>query len=188
MDLIVSTEQARNLILQELNHCVSSVSLEEMRTASDEILRARRVFVAGAGRSGLALKMMAMRLMHLGLQVHVAGEVTTPAIVAGDLLIVASGSGTTAGAVHAAQVAKKVGARLLVITTAKSSPLGVAADSLLILPAAIKDEHGGSISQQYAGALFEQSVLLLSDILFHTMWHQRGEPAEALWKSHANLE
>jgi hypothetical protein len=62
------------------------------------ILAANRVFVVGAGRTGLALKMAAMRLMHLGLVVHVAGEVTSPAIGRCDLLLVASGSGTPAGA------------------------------------------------------------------------------------------
>ena len=42
-------------------------------------------------------KMAAMRLMHLGLTVHVVGETTAPAIRSNDLLLAASGSGTTAG-------------------------------------------------------------------------------------------
>ena len=62
---------------------------------ADLVAAAPRVFVLGAGRSGLALRMTAMRLMHLGLDVHVVGEVTTPAIERGDLLVTASGSGTT---------------------------------------------------------------------------------------------
>jgi 6-phospho-3-hexuloisomerase len=132
--------------------------------------------------------MAAMRLMHLGLTVHVAGEVTAPAIGAGDLLLVASGSGTTAGAVHAAEVARKAGANVLLLTTAPASKLGVLAQSLIVIPAATKQDHGGTRSAQYAGALFEQSVLLLTDAMFQAMWRERGESAEELWKRHANLE
>ena len=45
----------------------------------------------GAGRSALALKMVAMRLRHLGLDAYVAGETISPALGEGDLLLVASG-------------------------------------------------------------------------------------------------
>jgi hypothetical protein len=31
-------------------------------------------------------------------------------------------------------------------------------------------------------------VLLLMDAMFQTMWHERGESAEQMWKRHANLE
>ena len=62
--------------------------------AVTRLQNARRIFVVGAGRSGLALRMSAMRLMHLGFDVHVVGEVTAPAISKGDVLLAASGSGT----------------------------------------------------------------------------------------------
>ena len=84
------------LILNELERTLAAVSEAEITVAQRMILAANRVFVTGAGRTGLALKMTAMRLMHLGLVVHVAGEATSPAIGRGDLLLVASGSGTTA--------------------------------------------------------------------------------------------
>jgi 6-phospho-3-hexuloisomerase len=59
---------------------------------------------------------------------------------------------------------------------------------LVVIPAAAKQDHGGIISEQYAGALFEQSVLLIMDAMFQALWHERGESAEELWKRHANLE
>ncbi|MFC6646896.1 6-phospho-3-hexuloisomerase [Granulicella cerasi] len=179
---------SRTLILEELQRSVSSVDSAALHEAKKAVLAAESIFTAGAGRSRLSLMMAAMRLMHLGLRVHVAGETTTPAIKADDLLIIASGSGTTVSALAAASVAKKVGAKVLAITTAAASPLGVIADHLLVVQAAGKQEHGGTISRQYAGSLFEQSVLLLVDSLFDTMWRERGESAEELWKRHANLE
>jgi 6-phospho-3-hexuloisomerase len=178
----------RALILDELERTLAAVSETEIVAAQRKILAAKRVFVTGAGRSGLALKMAAMRLMHLGLDVHVAGEVTAPAIGSEDLLLVASGSGTTAGAVHAAQVALKAGAEVLALTAARESRLGQLAQLVLVIPAATKQDTSGAASAQYAGALFEQSVLLLTDAMFHAMWHQWGESAEELWKRHANLE
>jgi 6-phospho-3-hexuloisomerase len=178
----------RTMILKELEASLGAINEAEIAVAQRMILSARRIFVTGAGRSGLALRMAAMRLMHLGLRVHVAGEVTAPAIGADDLLLVASGSGTTAGAVHAAEVARKAGASVLAITTAPDSKLGLLAQGLIVIPAATKTDHGGNKSEQYAGALFEQSVLLLSDAMFQGMWQERGETAEELWKRHANLE
>src|ERR1700690_2441767 len=178
----------RTLLLKELERTLAAVSEAEIAVAQRMILAANRVFVTGAGRTGLALKMAAMRLMHLGLVVHVAGEVTSPAIGRGDLLLVASGSGTTAGPVHAAEVAGKAGAQVLALTATPVSKLGKLAQGLVVIPAAAKEDHGGMMSEQYAGALFEQSALLIMDAMFQAMWHERGESAEELWKRHANLE
>jgi 6-phospho-3-hexuloisomerase len=178
----------RSLILNELERTLAAVSEAEIAAAQRMILTANRVFLTGAGRTGLALKMIAMRLMHLGLAVHVAGDATTPAIGPGDLLLVASGSGTTAGPVHAAEVAVKTGARVLALTATPASRLGTLAKALVVIPAAAKQDHGGTISEQYAGALFEQSVLLVMDAMFQALWHERGESAEELWKRHSNLE
>jgi 6-phospho-3-hexuloisomerase len=185
---IPSYSSSQALLLKELERTLAAVSEAEIAVAQEMILVARRVFVTGAGRSGLALKMAAMRLMHLGLVVHVAGEVTAPAINQGDLLLVASGSGTTAGAVHAVEVARKVQAAVLALTAAPASKLGQLAQGLIVIPAATKQDHGGVRSEQYAGALFEQSVLLVMDAIFQVMWRKRGESAEELWKRHANLE
>ena len=178
----------QTLILKELERTLAAVSEVEIDVSQRMILAAKRLFVTGAGRSGLALKMAAMRLMHLGLVVHVVGEVTAPAIGAGDLLLVASGSGTTAGAVHAAEVALKAGAQVLVLTTTPVSKLAGLAQQVIVIPAAAKQDRDGMKSEQYAGALFEQSVLLVMDTMFQAMWHERGESAEQLWKRHANLE
>jgi 6-phospho-3-hexuloisomerase len=178
----------RALILNELERTLAAVNHPRISAAQEMILDANRVFVTGAGRTGLALKMAAMRLMHLGLTVHVAGEVTSPAIGPGDLLLVASGSGATAGPVHAAEVAIKAGARVLALTAAPNSKLSQLAHGVVVIPAAAKQDHDGTISEQYAGALFEQSVLLILDAMFQTMWYERGESAESLWRRHANLE
>lgn len=154
----------------------------------DLVAAAPRVFVLGAGRSGLALRMTAMRLMHLGLEVHVVGEVTTPAIVEHDLLVTASGSGTTAGILRAAQTAIETGAKVAAITTAVDSPLAQLATVTIVVPAAAKLDRSATASTQYSGSLFEQVVVLLGDALFDALWQRSGSTADELWPRHANLE
>ncbi|MCU1478442.1 MAG: 3-hexulose-6-phosphate isomerase, partial [Subtercola sp.] len=162
-----------------------SGSLDALATL---ISSAQRVFVLGAGRSGLALRMTAMRLMHLGLTVHVVGEVTTPAIAAGDVLLTASGSGTTGGIVRAAETAVKAGAAIGAITTAPDSPLAALSTVVVVVPAADKLDRSGAASAQYAGSLFEQLVVLLGDALFDHLWQRSGLSADELWPRHANIE
>ncbi|AMM34110.1 6-phospho-3-hexuloisomerase [Sinomonas atrocyanea] len=160
----------------------------ELAAVAELISDAPRIFLAGAGRSGLVLRMAAMRLMHLGLDVHVAGDTTTPAIRSGDLLIAASGSGTTSGVVKAASTAAAVGARIAAFTTDGASPLAARAEAVVIIPAARKADHGGNASRQYSGSLFEQVLLVATEALFQTLWEVDGTPAEELWLRHANIE
>lgn len=189
----VSVGTSITLIGEELSGVIAHLrgdqdSIEALDGLAECIARADRVFVLGAGRSGLALRMTAMRLMHLGLTVHVAGDVTTPAIRAGDVLVIASGSGTTGGIVRAAQTAVNAGATVAAITTAPASPLAGLAASLLVVPAAGKLDRSGSASAQYSGSLFEQLVVLIGDAVFHTLWERGDASADELWTLHANLE
>jgi 6-phospho-3-hexuloisomerase len=177
----------RRIVLDENERLLNSVDSAQWDRSGELITSARSVFVIGNGRSGLAVQMAAMRLMHLGLRVHVAGEVTAPAVGAGDVLIAVSGSGTTASVVGAAGTAKKVGASILAVTTAPDSPLAQLADQVLILPAADKQDHSAAITAQYAGSLFEQSVLLAFDALFQSLWSNEDQTAERLWERHANI-
>jgi len=176
-------------ICTEIDGVIDAVSGDSLERAAELIATAPRVFVLGAGRSGLALRMTAMRLMHLGLAVHVVGEVTTPAIAEDDVLLTASGSGTTTGIVRAATTANDVGARVVALTTDAASPLGVlGGEATVVVPAAAKLDRSGEASAQYAGSLFEQAVVLIGDALFHALWRRSGASADDLWPRHSNLE
>lgn len=155
---------------------------------AEAIHAAGRVFVHGAGRSGLALRMTAMRLMHLGLTVHVVGDATTPAIGEGDLLLTASGSGTTGGVVRAARAAHEAGASVAALTTDPDSTLAALADTVVRVPAAQKLDRSGAHSVQYAGSLFEQAVVLIGDAAFDALWRDSRRDGDELWTRHANLE
>lgn len=181
---------ARNLSLvrDEMTGTAARIDQQEVAELARHLDQNTRVFVAGAGRSGLVLRMAAMRLMHLGLTVHVAGDTTTPAISSGDLLLVASGSGTTSGVVKSAETAKKAGARIAAFTTNPDSPLATLADAVVVIPAAQKTDHGSSVSRQYSGSLFEQVLFLATEAVFQSLWDLTDVEAEELWLRHANLE
>jgi len=177
-----------NLILDEQLKLATQIDFAQVAVLFPYLHNADRIFLVGAGRSGLSLRSAAMRLMHFGFTVFVAGETTTPAIRKTDLLIAASGSGRTGNIVKAAERAASVGANVVSFSTTINSPLAKLSKQIIILPAAQKEDHGKSISAQYAGSLFEQGLLLLTDAIFQTMWAAVGTPAEELWKRHANLE
>ncbi|MFE5408497.1 6-phospho-3-hexuloisomerase [Microbacterium sp. NPDC056569] len=185
------TAHALKLIDSELGAVTETLATERADEIAElaAVLRdARRVFVLGLGRSGLALQMTGMRLMHVGLTVHIVGDATTPAIEGGDVLLVASGSGTTGGIVRAAENAVKAGAHVVSITANPASPLATASVATVIVPAAGKLDRSGAKSAQYAGSLFEQSVVVVGDAVFHTLWLASGATADDLWPRHANLE
>ena len=52
----------------------------------EAIVGAKKIVVFGCGREGLQMRGFAMRLFHLGRDVAVWGDMTTPAIGPGDLL------------------------------------------------------------------------------------------------------
>ena len=176
------------MVQEEISQTTAGIDPTQLALLTSQIGSADRIFVAGAGRSGLVLRMAAMRLMHLGHTVHVAGDTTTPAIATDDVLLVASGSGTTSGVVKAAETAKKAGARIAAFTTNPTSPLADLSDALVVVPAAQKTDHGSALSRQYSGSLFEQVLFLATESVFQTLWDTTDEPAEQLWLRHANLE
>ena len=178
----------RILVQDEISEGFQRVDPAQVASLVTEMRLADRIFVTGAGRSGLVLKMAAMRLMHLGLTVHVVGETTAPAIRPGDLLLAASGSGTTAGVVKAAETAAGQGARVAAYTTNTGSPLAAVAAAVVLIPAAQKTDHGTAVSRQYSGSLFEQVLFATTEAVFQSLWDEDAAAAEELWERHANLE
>ena len=159
--------------------------------ASGLIAGTQRIFIAGAGRSGLVMRAFGIRLLHLGKTVHVVGEPTTPSIQAVDLLIIGSGSGQTSTLRVIAQKAHNLGARILLFTTASDSPLAEIADHRVVIPApSLQDTEGEHTlkSVQPMGTLFEQSLLIVCDSLVLRLMTQLDVSADQMRQRHANLE
>ncbi len=177
-------------ILAELQTTLAQIPNKPANQLLEAVAAAARIFVAGAGRSGLAMKGFAMRLMHLGFQVYVAGETTTPGINSGDLLLIGSGSGSTGSLVAMANRARASGARIGLITTQTNSPLGQAADIVLAIPAPPPQagHSSNSPSIQPMASLFEQSLWLTLDALILMLMFELKVDSEVMFSRHANLE
>ena len=155
----------------------------------DAVLAADQVFFVGVGRVLLSLQAIAKRWAHLGIKTHFVGEITEPAITERDLLIVGSGSGTTLFPAGIAQKAHKIGAKVVHIGSNPNSDLKDIIAFMVRIPVRTKYYLDDEIdSRQPMTSLFEQSLLLLGDIVAKMIVDRRELDMKALWKYHANLE
>lgn len=180
---------AKNTVLAELDKTLSSIDVAALEMLKEEILKADKVFFVGVGRVMLSLQAIAKRLAHLGINTHCVGEITEPAITAGDLLLVGSGSGSTLFPLGIAQKAKGYGARVVHIGSNPNSPMKDVADFMVRLPVRTKLYLPDEIdSAQPMTSLFEQSLLLTGDILAKMILEEKNLDMKSLWQFHANLE
>ena len=178
-------------ITRELSACFAELEENQLKDLETRIRQADKIFVAGAGRSLMMIRGLAMRLMHMGFRSYVVGETVTPAIEPGDLLIIASGSGSTGTLTVIAEKCKKIGAKLALITTMPDSPIGRLADCIVEVKAATTKSDANTRKTFQPGAnTFEQSVLLIGDAIVIDIISDGNleEKNEILMKKHANLE
>ncbi len=192
------TRRALHEILAHLQGSSKKLRSKQVNGFINALLGAKRVFVVGAGRSGLIARAFAMRLMHLGIDVHVIGETITPAPRDEDLLVALSGSGETSFAVSAAKIAKRVGTKIVVITSYPRSTLAKLADHIVTLPgrtkiASIKSYLDRQIVGEYEslaplGTLFEITALVFLDSVVAGLMAKLGRKEEELRARHATIE
>ena len=124
------TRQYLDLILEENQRSTQDLDTSDVDILIQDIKTAKRIFFMGTGRSGLALRMAAMRLMHIGLAVFIVGDTLTPAILEGDILLAASGSGNTPSVINVVEKAISQKAKVTVLTASLESKLAQLADPL----------------------------------------------------------
>ena len=150
------------------------------------LMTAKRIFCTGAGRSGLLTRMFAMRLAQAGFAVHCVGDATTPSIEKDDVLCIVSGSGGTPSMKILVEKAKKIDARILLLTYSADSLLADMADVSMVLP--IPMENGNIQSDQRLGTLFDQCAMITLDIVADALASAKGVTDEEMQARHANLE
>jgi 6-phospho 3-hexuloisomerase len=146
---------------------------------------AKRIFIAGAGRSKLVGNFFAMRLVHGGYDVSVVGEIVTPSIKKGDLLIIISGSGETEQLIAFTKRAREIGADIILISAKSESTIGDMASAVFQIGRA---EQYGKVVGMPMGTVFELSTLLFLEATVSHIIHDKGIPEEIMRERHANLE
>jgi 6-phospho-3-hexuloisomerase len=175
-------------ITDEIAAVVAATDPSQTAALCDEMLKAKRVFVGGAGRSLLMMKAFAMRLMHIGISSHVVGETITPAIVPGDLLIVGTGSGSTRTTLSIVSAAATRGARTAALTASPDGDIPRECDLVLHLRCALSRQLDGTGTRQPPGSLFEQCLLVTCDGIIMRLMVTMGTTEEQMRARHTKLE
>lgn len=175
----------RDIVLSEVVSILPHVSEESTRAFIKELARCKSIYITGVGRSGLVVQAFGQRLMHLGFDVHLAHEITAPAIRRGDLLVACSGTGTTLLPHYMARKARRIGARVVCLTARPTSPLARISHLTVPIPAPLER---GRETRQPARALFEQVLFLYLDSVILTAMHELKIPGRKIRRRHANLE
>ncbi|KIL50056.1 6-phospho-3-hexuloisomerase [Jeotgalibacillus soli] len=185
----MQTTRYFNEILDELSRAADLLSDEQAEQLVNQILEAKKIFVAGAGRSGFMGKSFVMRMMHMGLDAYVVGETVTANLEKDDILIIASGSGETKSLVSMAEKAKSLGGTVIAVTIFPESTIGELADLVIKLPGSPKDKSTSDYKTiQPMGSLFEQTLLLFFDAVILRFMEKKGLDSNTMYGKHANLE
>lgn len=176
-------------VLAELRATLHQIDPDQLEKLIDLICTSDKVFFVGVGRVMLSLQAMTKRLAHLGIDTHYVGEITEPAIGGNDLLIVGSGSGESLFPVGIAKKAKSLGATIVHIGSNPNGSISAVTDLMVRVPVRTKLNLPDEIdSVQPMTSLFEQSLLLLGDVIAGLIIQKKGLDLKSLWQYHANLE
>ena len=193
-------QEMMRLMASKIRSIANSISDDDVEKFITVLLDAKRVYVIGAGRSGLVAKAFAMRLMHLGLHAYVVGETITPALKKGDVMVIFSGSGKTKTVADLAETAKDIGGKICLITSNADSRIGKIADSIVIIEhhrdAVTNDAEEFEIRQMMGehksfaplGTLFETASMIFADAVISRMMEITKTDESALKNRHTNIE
>lgn len=181
---------AKQLVLNELDTVFQSIDQKEVEQLVEYICNAERVFVVGVGRVLLMLQALVKRLNHLGIEATYVGAIDEPAITENDVLLVGSGSGESVVPLNIVKVATKFNPKIVHIGSNTNSSMTPHEDLFVRIPCKTKLNLEDEIdSKQVMSSLFEQSVLLLSDMVALMIVEKKQiHDLHGLWRKHANLE
>jgi len=194
--------ETSNEILREIKRAIEGLDPAQVEEMLDILIlmrnEGRKTLIVGAGRSGLVGKAFAMRLMHLGFDVYVLGETITPSIGLGDLVIVISGSGTGALSTTTARLARKLGSKIIAVTSYPDSELGQIVDYVVEVPGreatAREQEYqarqllGEHESLAPMGTLFEDTCVVFLDSMITELMARLDVSEDSMKSKHSTIE
>jgi 6-phospho-3-hexuloisomerase len=174
--------------VDEVRGVLGAGAAHEVDVLCEELLKAGRIACYGVGREGLMMRAFCMRLMHLGLDAYMVGDMTTPALGKGDLLVLSAGPGSFSTVKALQGVAHAAGARTVAVTAQPEGEVPKAADAIVHLRAqTMADDHGGT-SVLPMGSLYEAAMLIFFDIVSIVLRERTGQTMDGMRSRHTNLE
>ncbi|RJE89320.1 SIS domain-containing protein [Paracoccus onubensis] len=175
--------------IAELGAVSEAFDYAQIDAAVKAIMDSNRIALYGVGREGLQIRGLAMRLFHLGCNASVVGDMTTPALSQGDLLVVSAGPGHFSTVEALMRTAAAAGARTLCVTASPEASLPRLADIRFCIPAqTMADDQGDTVSVLPMGSLYEGAQYVLFEILILALRDAMGLTTEDMRKNHTNLE
>lgn len=182
-------QEVSSKVVSELGEVLRRLNQKEVEDFIEAIIEAKRVFVIAAGREGLSSRAFAMRLMHMGKETHWVWDDTTPNIEKGDLLIANSGSGEVISIYNVGRLAKEIGASVVTVTANPEGRVARLSQVVVHLPATTWGPGKDVVSSvQPMGCLFEQSLLILNDLMVLMLMEKLGVTTSEMARRHRNVE
>lgn len=174
--------RAQRYVADRVTTALEAVRVADVERTVEVLAQAPQIFVYGAGRSGIIGRAFAMRLVQTGLRAFVIGESVTPIVKRGDAVFIFSSQGESYSSIQTANIVRREGADLIVLTGKATSKLAHAATILLSL-----DFPEDADRPRYAplGTLFEAASLRLSDGIIAQLLAVRGETEDSMRRRHA---
>jgi 6-phospho-3-hexuloisomerase len=168
-----------------LEHVAKILTVDRSREIAESVgilTSAKKLFVYGVGRSGLAARAFAMRMVQLGIDCYFIGETITPVVSDGDAVLIVSNTGSTMSAIQVANIARRVGAKVICVTGHPGSKLAHASNVVLLIHA-----NGGPAQARLAplGTLFEAATVLLLDGVVAQVMERLGQTEADMRGRHA---
>lgn len=174
--------------LNEIGSVLTTALPNQVMKMAAAIKSAKRIALYGVGREGLMIKSLAMRLYHLGLDAHVVGDMTTPPISNGDLLIVSCGPGSFSTVDALLRVAKNAGATTLCVTAQPNNVRSCVDTVIHINAQTMANDQGGTVSVLPMGSLFEGAQFLFFEMLIIVLRDMSNISSDDMRARHTNLE
>jgi len=175
--------------LAEVGAVLDGALPDQVEAMAGPIRRARRIALYGVGREGLMMKALAMRLHHMGLDAHVVGDMTTPPLGEGDLLIVSAGPGRFSTVSALIGVAHDAGATTMCLTAEPEGASAAKAVHVVNLAAqTMASDRLGATSVLPMGSLYEAAQFMFFEILVLHLRDSCSLSAETMRANHTNLE
>lgn len=183
----MSTSEKCDAIIKEIEAGLSRIEESQMKNVIDAIIKAKKIFCIGAGRSKLVLSAFCMRLNHLGFEAYVAGGIPCPPVEQGDLVIAASGSGNTPSVLAILNRIKNTGAKIIIYTACPTPSISKVSDTIIEISAPSSLMHKENYASiQIMRTLFEQIVFIIGEGIIATLSEHMN--LETIANRHTNLE
>lgn len=185
----IERSDAYTVVLQKLlaskiasmEQTISVNSQQEIGKVLTLLDKAERIHLAGVGASSLVARDLSYKLMKLGRNVMHDSDshvqiANASTLGAGDVLIALSHSGTSIETVRIAELARRQGASVVVVTSFRDNPLSRVADVLLYTVADEERVRSSSITARDA-------QLTLTDLLFILLVQRQADAGDYIHKS-----